>query len=367
MKGSNLTGFLWTMACVVVIVFGFDTANAELTSQQIEELRREAKENGWTFTVGETSATRRPPHQLSGALPLTDEQIAQKQNYLETYGTLAEQLEDTESLPDRFDWRDYGGATPIRDQAQCGSCWAFAALGAVECAILIQDGVSTDLSEQWMVSCTDAGTCARGGWHNLALDYLIEGRSEDYCGDWGAVMEEDFPYVAEDIECGCPYPHYYTIESWDWTGDDVESIKTAIFYYGPVAVTVDSSSPPFWAYTGGVFNACRKGYKLDHVVVLVGWDENLGTEGAWIVKNSWGTDWGMAGFMFIEYGCQGIGENSVYVTYNGKKDLVDFASVAENWLSQNCGFCRGADLTGDGNVNMDDLLKLIERWLQAPY
>jgi len=222
------------------------------------------------------------------------------------------------SLPDEFDWRDYNGVTPIRDQDGCGSCWAFSAVAPVECSILIKDKDSVDLSEQWLVSCTDAGSCS-GGWPSEACNYMVcDGYYKDPCGDSGAVLEADFPYVAWDAPCGCPYDHPYCIDSWSFIGDGggvpaVDAMKQAILDYGPISVCV-CVNDQFHDYDGGIFSGPSCG-SMNHAVALVGWDDNQGSNGVWYLRNSWGTDWGEQGYMRIEYGVSNVGYAALYVNY----------------------------------------------------
>ena len=90
-------------------------------------------------------------------------------------------------------------------------------------------------------------------------------------------------------------------------------MKQAMYEHGPlsVCVSVDSS---FQAYNGGIFNNCGS-TSINHAVVLVGWDDSLGSNGVWIMRNSWGTNWGEDGYMYIEYGCARIGYAAIYTRY----------------------------------------------------
>jgi len=283
-------------------------ALAQLSSDDIAALRERGKIEGWTFSVGESEATRRPLHELCGLVVPEDWRPEDRKKT----------PPPPRFTPPTFDWRDLGGCTPIRDQGGCGSCWAFSAIGAVECAILINEGVSEDLSEQWLVSCTDAGSCS-GGWHHSAFRYLQCncGGYHDPCGDCGAVYESDFPYVAWDAPCGCPYDHPYSIVSSEAVGTEmatVEEIKSAIYQHGPVSVAVHVNDA-FHAYSDGVFNACEEG-SINHAVVLVGWGYDPEDGGYWILRNSWGTTWGEDGYMRIRYACSWVGYETHYVVYS---------------------------------------------------
>ncbi|MBD3348130.1 MAG: DUF333 domain-containing protein [Candidatus Eisenbacteria bacterium] len=216
-------------------------------------------------------------------------------------------------LPAYFDWRDSDGVTPVKNQGQCGSCWAFGTVGPLECNIKIKDGVEVDLSEQWLVSCNQEGWGCGGGW--WAHDYHLS--TTDPCGDAGAVLESVFPYTAADDPCNCPYTHDYFIDAWGYVpGGDIPSpdaIKQAILDYGPVSVGV-AVDQNFQDYEGGVFSA-DTAPEINHGVVLVGWDDSQGTEGIWFLRNSWGPSWGENGYMRIEYGVDFVGYGTAYVDY----------------------------------------------------
>ncbi len=296
---------------VVLIALGSAAAAlAQLTPEDIQALREQGKREGWTFTVGENPATHVPLDQLCG--------LVVPDKWWE--GAKFDPCPPTRDLPPTFDWRDQGGCTPVRNQGSCGSCWAFATIGPLECNIKIRDGVSTDLSEQWLVSCNSDGWGCNGGW--WGLDYLQW--KTDPCNDTGAVLESDFPYVAYDASCNCPYPHPYTIDDWAYVGSSggvpsTASMKQAIYDHGPICVAVYANSA-MQAYTGGVFNGCGSG-EVNHGVVLVGWDDN---EGVWIMRNSWGSGWGESGYMRIPYGCSSIGYAAAYVVYGGAAPTLNF-------------------------------------------
>jgi predicted secreted protein len=224
--------------------------------------------------------------------------------------------ESLDALSSAYNACPPGGCTPVRDQGQCGSCWAFGTAGPLEQAILIQDGLSKDLAEQYLVSCNTDGWGCDGGW--WAHDYHEWKYPAGEPGP-GAVYEADFPYTATDAPCNGPYIHHETIADWVFIGSEngvpsTDAIKQAIVDHGPVsaAVCVDSQ---FQAYTGGVFNPtfvwC---FSVNHAIVLVGWDDGLG---AWRLRNSWGPDWGEYGYMWIAYGKAQVGYSANYVVYNG--------------------------------------------------
>ena len=220
----------------------------------------------------------------------------------------------TTALPSSFNWCAQGKCTPIRDQGNCGSCWAFGTVGPFESALLIHDNTSRDLSEQYLVSCNTDGWGCNGGW--FAHDYH-EWKIPPGEPAAGAVYENDFRYQASDVPCNPPHPHHERIADWAYVGNSssvpsVSAIKNAIYNYGPVAAAVCVDSR-FQAYSGGIFTdpvPCRK---VNHAIVLVGWNDADG--GYWILRNSWGTSWGEQGYMRIAYGTSQVGYAANYVVY----------------------------------------------------
>ena len=214
-----------------------------------------------------------------------------------------------------FNWCDYGACTPVKNQGNCGSCWAFSTVGILESNILYQDGLERDLSEQYLLSCNTNGWDCSGGW--FAHDYH-ESKFPPGEPEAGAVNELDFPYTAEDDSCNPPHIHHEKIADWYYVGSsngipEVANIKQAILDHGPVSAAM-CTGDAFGYYDGGVFetNECPG---LNHAVVLVGWDDNLGTNGAWRLRNSWGPGWGEGGYMWIGYGVSSVGYGSNYVVY----------------------------------------------------
>jgi len=321
-----LTGFI-----LALLIVSAQPGYAQLSKEDITALRQQGEAEGWTFDVGANDATQYSLEDLCG--------FRVPDNWQDSARFV--DLTPTADLPERFDWRDVDGCTIVKNQGGCGSCWAFATVGPLECAIKIKDGIEVDLSEQWLVNCNSNGWGCDGGF--IAHDY--HEWKTDPCGGTGAVMEHDCPYVAQDRLCDCPYDHWYTIESWAYVGSpysipQVAQIKQAIITYGPVSVGVFANNA-MQAYNGGVFNGCESG-ATNHAVVLVGWDDNQGTDGVWFMRNSWGTGWGEdGGYMRMPYGCSRIGEGASFVDYGplGPKIMRDAFAIN--------------DVIGDGNNRPD--------------
>jgi C1A family cysteine protease len=227
-----------------------------------------------------------------------------------TLGAQYVNLPVAKSLPAAFDWRTElpNGLNPVRDQGYCGSCWAFSVAGVVEALVRIENPqAKINLSEQTMVSCdNDQYGCNGGFFHAF-----------DYVQSPGLPDEAQFPYEAEDLSCKKGLESVQKIADWAYIGDGensptVEQVKTAIYEYGPVAVDVNGS---FSSYAGGVYDDCYYS-GTNHMVVLVGWNDAEG--GYWIMRNSWGDEWGEEGYMRIRYKsksgkrCNNIAETAAF-------------------------------------------------------
>lgn len=292
---------------LAVLLCGGALAAAQLGPDELADLERRRAQEDWTFDVGPNAATAQPRAALAALAPPPNWQLGAR--FVDPGGQLRG------VLPETFDWRAVTGLPPIRNQLWCGSCWAFATTGPLECAIRIHDGIDVDLSEQWLVSCNPYGYNCNGGW----FVHQLHAGSADACGASGAVLESAFPYVAANAPCnGCPYERAYTIDNWAYVGNwstvpTVEQIKQAIHQYGPIAAAVYAGDA-FTAYSGGIFNIDEQG-TVNHAIVIVGWDDEQGSSGVWIVRNSWGTNWGEGGYMRIEYGRSQIGYAANFIEY----------------------------------------------------
>jgi len=244
---------------------------------------------------------------------------------------------DKDPLPTFWDWRAHDGVTPAKDQGDCGSCWAFAAAGEMESKIRIYYGKLVDLSEQQIVSCNPYGSGCNGGWAGSAYYVFMH---------YGGVMERCMPYEADDhVPCTQDeYLKFTDMDTWVSIANDVDQIKTAVLNDGPVCTAVDANDA--WDdYGGGVIDAPGSG--TNHLVLIVGWDDRMGTEGAWIVKNSWGGSWGDGGYCYVAYGACNIGVATTAMIYTPPPvevgvssplgDAVYFgdAPLTVSWYTQN--------------------------------
>jgi len=208
---------------------------------------------------------------------------------------LAELPTNVGALPDAVDWRQKGKVTPVKDQGGCGSCWAFAAVETIESALLIATGNTSILSTQNMVSCTPnpqhcggTGGCA-GATSELGYQYVA---------DKGIASEKDYPYRGQTGKCDETKPKTAHIKGFvKLPENDYTALLTAVATIGPIAVSVDAE--PWMSYSSGVFTGCGlTRIDINHAVQAVGY----GTQGGkdyWIVRNSWGSFWGEAGYIRI--------------------------------------------------------------------
>jgi cathepsin L len=288
---------------------------------RIQELQKRATAEQWTFSVGYTTASDIPLSSLAGTTvpPYTkadkQNQSRLSQKLFDVEGTREEEkLQSSVCHPSdkRFSWRMLHKVSPIKDQGQCGSCWAFAAMGSYESNVLIQSKMMVDVSEQHALNCAvdrfgeKAGSCAGGSYEHV-FDWMMIRK---------AASEEMLPYTAKDGQCSDPARSYLSDLTWGWASPvsdrwevtPTQEIKKAICEYGSVSAAVRVTRA-FQDYVGGVFNERAPG-NVNHAINLVGWNDS---KQAWLLKNSWGTGWGIRGYMWIRYGSNQVGTDAVWV------------------------------------------------------
>nr|CDJ26733.1 cathepsin L-like cysteine peptidase 4 protein [Tityus serrulatus] len=194
-------------------------------------------------------------------------------------------------LPDTVDWREEGLVTDVKNQEHCGSCWAFSTTGSLEGQHKKKTGKLVSLSEQNLVDCSkkDNLGCA-GGMIDSAFEYIIH--------NGGIDTESSYPYEAKDDKCrfkrenvGATCVGFVDIPSGDET-----KLKEAVAIIGPISVSIDATKN-FELYRGGILDDQECSSKLyNHAVLAVGYGTENGKD-YWLIKNSWGTSWGMKGYI----------------------------------------------------------------------
>jgi hypothetical protein len=248
------------------------------------------------------------------------------------------------NTPDQFSWKNLNGrdwTSPVKNQGNCGSCWLFAAMGALESIINIREKcaeLDPDLSEQYVLSCLPAAGSCNGGNTENCVFYFINSTSPEGNYHNGVIPESCFEYYADDdINCNEKCENWKDLlvpisdfnESWEYYNipELRDTIKTLVYQKGPIMVY-------FWAsqrfIRWGTFHRQPTQYYPDfnedcpyfvnHGITVVGWkdDPSIGNGGYWICKNTWGPNWGYDGFFNIEYDCLNLGGFIAWVDYNAE-------------------------------------------------
>jgi hypothetical protein len=191
-----------------------------------------------------------------------------------------------------FNWEDKGATTAIKDQKQCGSCWAFSVTENVESVHFIASSSLPILAPQQLVDCNKANYGCSGGWPYVAMQYLTQ------CG--GQDTEASYPYRAIDQTCAFkPASIAAKINGYKQLPKSYTSIMNALPTTSPFSICVDASSWQF--YSSGVMTPSQCGTDVDHCVQLVGYNSDS-SPNYWIIRNSWGTGWGQQGHIWVQMG-----------------------------------------------------------------
>jgi C1A family cysteine protease len=199
------------------------------------------------------------------------------------------------ALPASVDWTEHGAVTPVKDQGQCGSCWAFSSTGALEGAWFLKNGSLYNVSEQQLVDCSTAqgNQGCNGGLMDDAFQYVVQN---------GLTTDAAYPYTASGPNACQASGKPVVVKATGYT-DVVPNSEVALMSAlteRPVSVAVEADQNSFQFYSSGVMtSAC--GTQLDHGVLAVGYG-TVGGQDYYKVKNSWGSDWGMAGYILLGRG-----------------------------------------------------------------
>ncbi|CAD5223189.1 unnamed protein product [Bursaphelenchus okinawaensis] len=208
------------------------------------------------------------------------------------------------SIPSAWDWRSHNGVTAIRNQGQCGCCYAFAATSAIESQMKIQKNETYNLSQQQAVSCTynvakygDNNGCSGGqssGVFQLAIDSGL-GKQADFTYTSGSTLKVP---ACKSITTAVK------VSSWEQLpSDDEETMAETVYNQGPIVIYIDADQ--MMNYKNGIMNptAPSGGWSINHAVLLVGYGvQNSTSTPYWIIQNSWGTSWGLKGFVLVKRG-----------------------------------------------------------------
>lgn len=302
---------------ILLILFATTFLFAKTQVELKQEFSARAEKEKWTFTYDEKVLGENPVFNATqaGQYRTGFKKIMGKFKKGFTYDSLKDM---DVPLPAEWDWRTQATLLPVRNQGNCGSCWAFSTIAATYDALAIKGKfpATGPLSEQYLVDCaTDMYGC--DGGMPEAFNWVKAPK--------GAPLNSDYPYTAQDGSCKMAGKVIAgQIQEWHYIGESdrlptIDEMKKAIYTYGPISVTVCANGP-FVSYTSGIYNACSQ-CTTNHMTDLVGWSD---AGKYWIMRNSWGSSWGENGYMRIKWTgsngqlCNRLGEDSVYVKVDEK-------------------------------------------------
>lgn len=292
---------------------------------ELNQIRNVIKAKGARWHADETSMSRLTQKEKKMRLGAREDEdlLAEISSSQETAP-----IPEMADAPATLDWRNAMGVSyvsPIKNQGSCGSCWAFATTAGLESQVMIGGGgIPVDLSEQILVSCSGVGSCS-GGSSSSASNYVR---------DVGLPLESCFRYTATNNLCSNACLDWQnstcSINGWHRASDTTitaEALRNALYAYGPVVATMYVYND-FFSYRSGVYSYTTGSYAGAHAVLVVGYDD---AQHAFIVKNSWGTGWGEAGFFMIAYSEVGGTSRFGYSTmvYDGYGDIPDPAPTPD--------------------------------------
>eukprot|EP00355_Strombidium_rassoulzadegani_P008291 CAMPEP_0168619034 /NCGR_PEP_ID=MMETSP0449_2-20121227/6389_1 /TAXON_ID=1082188 /ORGANISM="Strombidium rassoulzadegani, Strain ras09" /LENGTH=330 /DNA_ID=CAMNT_0008659947 /DNA_START=12 /DNA_END=1004 /DNA_ORIENTATION=+ len=243
-------------------------------------------ENDKTSTVGINKFADFSPEEMKKLLGYKGSRSEAEKNYVDF-------LDENTSLDVSIDWRKRGAVTRVKNQGQCGSCWAFSTTGSMEGAHFLSTGNLVELSEQNLVDCS---------WLNHGCNGGLMDNAFKYAEAHPLMTEADYPYTANTGLFKCKYDKSKGLAKVtnfaDVKPNDTDQLIAALSR-GPVSVAIEADQKAFQFYTGGVLSHDKCGTNLDHGVLVVGYGLEKG-ERYFMVKNSWGPDWGDKGYIKLE-------------------------------------------------------------------
>ena len=268
-------------------------------------------QNPKTFKVGITKFSDLTHQEFSKKYLNLNYDALALANFEPTYVTV------TNAAPSSYDWRNQGRVSGVKDQASCGSCWAFATVANLEGLYYAKKKVMKTFSEQMLVDCDTQDSGCNGGLMQYAFNWIKS--------NGGIMYEKDYPYTGTDGTCKSDKSKYADFKvtgykklgssTQTWSCVDEDQIKEFLYETGPLAIALNADY--LSSYTGGIVDytssKCPKS-GINHAVTLVGYGTDASSSmDYWIVKNSWGKSWGESGYFRIRRGNGTCGVNC-YIT-----------------------------------------------------
>jgi cathepsin L len=248
-------------------------------------------DNTQNFTMGINQFTDLTPQEFK------DQYVGGLKTEVGSYGCKSFSS-SASGAPSSVDWRNKGVVNPVRDQGQCGSCWAFATTANAESVWAISSGKLLDLSEEFLVDCaTGAGYFnmgCNGGQPDSAFKYMINN---------GQCTESSYPYKAGTTKTAgtcqkCTSAGVSFSGCYDVASKDQVSLMAAVAKH-PVVIAIEADTRYFQSYSGGILDSPKCGTTLDHAVEIIGYGTENGVD-YWNVRNSWGSSWGENGYFRVK-------------------------------------------------------------------
>jgi len=259
-----------------------------------------AQGHDWTMAMNQFGAHTKDEFKAQATgLKTENNKFLRSKNYADLSNVVA---------ADSVDWRTKGAVSPVKNQGQCGSCWAFSTVGSIEGANAIKSGKMQQFSEQELVDC--AGSEGNQGCNGGLMDNGFKWVEKN-----GLCGEDDYtPYSASDGSCTknqCKSK--VTVNGYKDVSPNENDLAKAVTI-NPVSIAIEADQSGFQFYSSGVFSG-NCGKQLDHGVLVVGYG-NMDNKEYWIVKNSWGASWGDSGYIKIARGSDkcGISDAASYPT-----------------------------------------------------
>jgi len=263
-----------------------------------------------TFTIPEGLPTNAEEEKTSGVAPeqtKTEEAEAQPAESTEETGRNLQEddtLRNLQSIPLSFDWRSKGAVGVVKNQGSCGSCWSFASAANIEGLYYRKYGVLKNFSEQQLIDCSSANYACNGGFMEKAFAYIKSVGGLQTTTDYGSYKQ---------YKKVCSFNKNKAVakvKSWVFPGSNEVTIKNYLYNNGPIAAALNANTLQY--YKGGIVNVtCSK--TVNHAITLVGYGSSNGID-YWIVKNSWGANWGEKGYFRIRRGVGMCGINTYVVS-----------------------------------------------------